>query len=363
MRSQSAARTAGTQHAARGTQHRKRSDHRVPIVILIAILALGSLWYAGFGVAQREEAKQERARQALAAARVAPPVGSEGRFNGEAAFQKLKEQCDFGPRTPGTEGHTRCLDYLVDALTPLAARVDRQSFTFRNGSRPIRMTNVIARFNPARVPAEGGWRAPKPGTGVILAAHWDTRPTADQEQDPDRRRQPILGANDGASGVAILLEYARMLKAKPAAVPVWIVLFDGEDYGPGIDRMFLGAKHFAANLPAGVPRKGVLLDMVGDKNLEIFKEVNSLQRASAVVNSVWETAERLGYRAQFNPKPGYAIQDDHLPLLDKGIAMIDVIDFDYPPWHTLGDTVDKCSAASLGIVGDVVATWTYEQKE
>jgi Zn-dependent M28 family amino/carboxypeptidase len=171
-----------------------------------------------------------------------------------------------------------------------------------------------------------------------------------------------MGANDGASGVAILLEIARMLKAKPAAVPVWIVLFDGEDYGPGVDRMFLGAKHFAANLPAGVPRVGVLLDMVGDKNLEIFKEIHSVQRASAVVNSVWETAQSLGYRAQFNPAPKYAIQDDHLPLLDRGIAMIDVIDFDYPPWHTLGDTVDKCSAASLDVVGEVVASWTYGRR-
>jgi hypothetical protein len=330
-------------------------EARVPIIILVILSALGAIWYAGFGVAQKEEARRERARQALAAATAPPSTGSEARFNGEAAFQKLKEQCDFGPRTPGTEGHTRCLDYLVRALTPLAARVDRQQFTFRDGARAIRMTNVVARFNPAS-------GSPRSGTGVILAAHWDTRPTADQEDDPERRRQPILGANDGASGVAILLEMARMLKAKPAAVPVWIVLFDGEDYGPGVDRMFLGAKHFAANLPTGVPRMGVLLDMVGDKNLEIFKEIHSVTRASAVVNSVWETAHRLGYRAHFNPQNGHLIQDDHLPLLEKGIAMIDVIDFDYPPWHTLGDTVDKCSAASLGVVGDVITTWTYEQK-
>jgi glutaminyl-peptide cyclotransferase len=342
--------TAAGAHRAPRTEHRtrSRSDHRVPIIILVVLMALGALWYTGYGIAQREEARRERARQVLA-------TTGAVRFNGEAAFQRLKEQCDFGPRVPGTEGHARCLEYLASTLTPLASRVTRQQFTFKDGPRNIRMTNLIARFNPPS--------GPKPGTGVILAAHWDTRPTADQEPDPAKRTQPILGANDGASGVAVLLEVARMLKAKPASVPVWIVLFDGEDYGPGIDRMFLGAKHFAANLPAGVPRKGVLLDMVGDKNLEIFKEVHSVQRASAVVDSFWEVAHRLGYRAFFNPEPRHVVLDDHIPLLDQGISMIDVIDFDYPPWHTLGDTVDKCSAASLGIVGDVTATWTYEQKE
>jgi hypothetical protein len=332
---------------------------RVPIIVLIVLGILGTLWYVGWGLAEKDEAQRERARQALAAARMAP-AGGETRalnssFSAVAAWGRLKEQCDFGPRAPGTDGHARCLEYLTNTLKPLANRVDPQPFTFQDGNRQIRMTNLIARFDPAS-------GSPRAGTGVILAAHWDTRPTADQEIDPGDRRRPILGANDGASGVAVLLEIARMLKARRAAVPVWIVLFDGEDYGPGIERMFLGAKHFAANLPAGVPRQGVLLDMIGDRNLEIFKEVYSVHRASTVVNSVWETAHRLGYRAQFNPNTRHAVQDDHLPLLDAGIAMIDVIDFDYPPWHTLGDTVDKCSAASLGVVGDVIATWTYERK-
>jgi Zn-dependent M28 family amino/carboxypeptidase len=145
-------------------------------------------------------------------------------------------------------------------------------------------------------------------------------------------------------------------------VPVWIVFFDGEDYGPGLDRMFLGAKYFAAHLPEGVPTKGILLDMIGDRDLKVFKEVNSVQRAGAVVDSVWETAARLGYRDQFDPALGHTISDDHLPLLDKGIAMIDIIDFDYPYWHTLGDTVDKCSPSSLKIVGEVVGAWVYAQK-
>jgi hypothetical protein len=307
---------------------------RVPIIVLVAVIAMSALWYSGYALSRR-------------------PPG----FDGEAAFQRLKEQCDFGPRVPGTEGHRRCRAYLVGALKMLTPQVEEQSFTFRDGSRDVPMTNIIARFLP---PSAAGRRTG--GAGVIVAAHWDTRPTADQEPDLARRRRPISGANDGASGVAVLLQLARMLKERPPGVPVWLVLFDGEDYGPGEDRMYLGAKHFAAHLPADVPREGVLLDMIGDRDLEVFKEIVSSQRAGAVVDRVWEIARSLGYQAQFNPARKYAISDDHLPLLDKGIAMIDVIDFDYPYWHTLGDTVDKCSPASLRVVGDVVAAWIYERR-
>jgi glutaminyl-peptide cyclotransferase len=307
---------------------------RVPIIVLAAVIAMSALWYTGHALAQR------------------PPP-----FDGGAAFQRLKEQCDFGPRVPGTEGHRKCLAYLVGALKMLTPQVEEQSFTFRDGSRDVPMTNLIARFLPPSPGARGA-----DGSGVIVAAHWDTRPTADQEPDPARRRRPIPGANDGASGVAVLLQLARMLKERPPAVPVWLVFFDGEDYGPGEDRMYLGAKQFAAHLPPGVPKVGILLDMIGDRDLEIFKEMNSAQRAGPVVDRVWEIARNLGYEVHFNPARKYSISDDHFPLLDKGIAMIDVIDFDYPYWHTLGDTVDKCSPASLRVVGDVVAAWIYERR-
>jgi glutaminyl-peptide cyclotransferase len=316
-------------------------DARVPILVLVLVGFLAAVWFTGFALSDKKAGTEVR-------------LGSTQRFSGETAFERLKEQCAFGPRVPGTDGHRKCLEYLVAALKPLASRVEEQSFSFQDGTRQIRMTNIIARF-----PGTG---SEAPGSGVLLAAHWDTRPTADQDPDPAQQRRPILGANDGASGVAVLLEAAKMLKAKKPTVPVWIVLFDGEDYGPGLDRMFLGARHFADHLPQGVPRRGVLLDMIGDRNLEVFKEVNSSLRAGAVVDSVWATAQRLGYQAQFNPATKYTISDDHLPLLDKGIAMIDVIDFDYPPWHTQGDTVDKCSAASLQTIGDVVVAWVYDQR-
>lgn len=359
-------RTPDTQ--ARGAV-RVLGEARVPIIILVALILLGVLWFAGFSSYRAEQARVHSkttksadplppaAAQAAGTKAPATPERRSG-FDQEAAFRHLKAQCDFGTRVPGTQEHTRCREYLLATLRPLAARVEQQHFWFRANGGTIRMTNLIARFpaDPKTNPR------PKAGSGVLLAAHWDTRPTADMETDPERQRKPILGANDGASGVAVLLELARLFKAKPPPVPVWIVLFDGEDYGPGTDRMFLGAKHFARNLPQGVPRQGILLDMVGDRDLEIFKEIYSVERASPVVNSVWETAHRLGYRAYFHPEPKHAVLDDHLPLLDKGIAMINIIDFDYPYWHTLEDTVDKCSAASLGVVGDVVATWTYERR-
>jgi hypothetical protein len=333
----------------------------VPIAVLAVLVLLGAVWVVGFRSFRRTPTYLGGgAPPAGQAASFQTAGGGEHRtgFDGAVAFRRLKEQCDFGPRVPGTEAHTRCKSYLVEALKPLAARVEEQPFRLRDGERTIQMANIIARFARDAKTNPGA----NPGSGVLLAAHWDTRPTADQEPELARRRQPILGANDGASGVAILLELARMLKEKPPAVPVWIVLFDGEDYGPGTDRMFLGARHFAANLPSGVPQMGVLLDMVGDKDLQIFKEINSTQRAGTVVQQVWDVAQRLGYRTQFIPTTRYSISDDHLPLLDVGIAMIDLIDFDYPYWHTLGDTVDKCSPASLTAVGDVVATWTYERR-
>lgn len=273
----------------------------------------------------------------------APPVA----FDAERAFADLKRQCEFGPRVPGTAGHRRCRDYLSQVLKENADSFEAQEFAFRDGKRSLPMANLIARWKGTRVGARG----------VILAAHWDTRPSADEESDPARRRQPILGANDGASGVAILLEVARQLKRVPPDGPVWVVLFDGEDYGPGIDRMFLGSRHFARRLPKEAPRVGVLLDMVGDADLRLPIEGYSFRRAREIVQEVWSIARGRGYGMVFVNELGPDVMDDHLPLLDAGVKMIDIIDFDYPYWHTLADTPDKCSANSLRIVGEVVIAW------
>jgi Zn-dependent M28 family amino/carboxypeptidase len=245
----------------------------------------------------------------------------------------------------------------MDTLTPLADKVERQDFSDFVRGKKLEMSNVIARWN-----GTGGSDA----GGVLLAAHWDTRPTADYEPDPDNRRKPIPGANDGASGVAVLLELARMFKSVPPSVPVMLVFFDGEDYGPGVDLMFLGSRYFANHLPAKTPKRGVLIDMIGDRDLEIPREGHSVRVAPDVVNEVYDIAERRGYGKQFPKREGGPIEDDHIPLHRKGLKIIDLIDFDYGPghswWHTLADTPDKCSPASLKAVGEVLLEWTYTRK-
>jgi glutaminyl-peptide cyclotransferase len=288
------------------------------------------------------------------------PLGRPA-FDGARSFRDLEKQVAFGPRVPGMDGHAACRDWMVETLRPLADSVERQDFTRRLDGKPKAMSNVIARWKPSAATAAGS--TPR---GVLLCAHWDTRPTADYEREPAKRRTPIPGANDGASGVAVLVEMARSFKQAPPPVPVMMVFFDGEDFGPGLDRMFLGSRYFAANMPNDTPRRGVLIDMIGDKELTIPYEANSVARAKEVVDEVYATAAKLGYQSKFPPYSFGAIEDDHIPLLDRGLKVIDLIDFSYGPshswWHTLADTPDKCSADSLKAVGEVLLEWTFRQK-
>jgi len=259
-------------------------------------------------------------------------------FDAGQAYRDLVKQCEFGPRVPGTKAHEDCAAWLIGQLKPSADSVTTQRFQVKVSGETLRLTNVIATINPK-------------GKGhVLLCAHWDSRPHADQEPDPKKRSRPVPGANDGASGVAVLLEMARVLKAHPPKQKVTMVLFDGEDYGTDVKTMLLGSRHFAAHYRGERPDFAVLLDMVGDKNLHIPKERYSVRRAGEVVERVWSAAARAGSKA-FVREIGPAVMDDHIPLLEKGIPCIDIIDFDYPYWHTTADTPDKCSAASLGQVG------------
>jgi glutaminyl-peptide cyclotransferase len=269
-------------------------------------------------------------------------------FDSGSAWSYLQAQMAFGPRPVGAPAHEKLKDYLAAELRKSSADVQLQQWTDPTINLPL--TNLIARF-------------PGKGSGsVLLAAHWDTRPIADQDPDPANHSKPIPGANDGASETAVLLQMAQVLKANPPPVTVWLVFFDGEDYGPGVDRMFLGSRYFAKNQPPGTPRKGVLLDMIGATDVMVPKEQISAQRAPAVMDEVWAAAKRAGHQAAFPDQPGDGIEDDHIPLLDAGISCIDVIDFTYAPWHTLADTADKCSASSLGVIGDTMAAWIYGQK-
>ncbi len=272
-------------------------------------------------------------------------------FDAARAFADLETQVAFGPRVPNSDAHAACLDFLKSTLDTLAEQVTLQSFdaTIAKTGEKVRLTNVIASFGMDKK------------NRILLAAHWDTRPWADMESDPDKRNQPVPGANDGASGVAVLLEIARVLKANPAPVGVDIVLFDGEDFGSQgrDDTWAVGAQYFAGKKDVRYnPFLGILLDMIGDKDLQIKKEGNSLTFAPDVVDLVWNYAGRLGIEA-FSHETIGPIMDDHVPLLQKGIPCIDLIDFDYPYWHTLEDTPDKCSPESLSAVGRVVLAVIY----
>ncbi len=276
-------------------------------------------------------------------------------FDGNRAFDLLKKQVEIGPRYPNAPGHTTASEFIQSQLKPHADGVRVQEFSQQVGAKSLKMQNILAHFNG------------KSHRWVLLAAHWDSRPIADCEIAPDKRKTPIPGANDGASGVAVLLELARMFGRHKPDVGVLMVFFDGEDYGATIDDMLLGSRYFARNLKTsaavdGKPIKidyGILLDMVGDKNLNIHQERQSVSAAPKIVEKVWSAAKELGYKDKFIPTVKYSIQDDHTPLIAAGIKCIDVIDFDYGPWHTLEDTPDRCSAESLKVVGEVIAKVVY----
>lgn len=284
----------------------------------------------------------------------APPAAC---FDGARAYTRLKELCAFGPRVPGSEAARKSGDWLIaqlralgDELTvlpfPVKVRAahplaQRKPALARSG---LTMRNIVCRFRPAAK------------RRLLLMAHWDCRPFADMERDKTLRQRPVPGANDAGSGVAVLLELARCLKMKAPAMGVDIVLVDGEDFGPQghLEEYFLGSRAYAASLAAPLPEAGVLLDMVGDRDLRIPWEPYSRQAAPELMERVWSLAEGLGYGQVFVNEPGPAVQDDHLQLIRRGVPMIDLIDFDYPRWHTTRDTPEACSAASLEAVGRVV---------
>lgn len=226
------------------------------------------------------------------------------------------------------------------------ARLQPFEHTWSKTAKPVKMWNVIAEQN---------WENAK--VRVALFAHWDTRPTADMETSMARQAMPIPGANDGASGVAVLLELMRVFKDVKSDVGIQYVFLDGEDLGPDLDEMFLGAKAYAKAMPTPKPQYGILLDMIGDKDLRVPIEPNSYGYAPDLVRALYRHAQDTGLGKTFPNVFGDRIEDDHIPLNQAGLPTIDLIDFDYPAWHTLGDTPDKCSPESLGKVGHLLETW------
>ena len=271
-------------------------------------------------------------------------------FDEDRAFQDLLTQCDFGPRNPGSDGHRECGDWLIETLRDLTSDVVPQHFAYVSRARKdtMRLMNVIARFQSHLKDK------------IVIGAHWDTRPWADMDPNPDFRTTPILGANDGASGVAVLLELARLFSQHPPPVSVELVFFDGEDSGieGSMDEWALGSRYYGMNLIGELPRWGVVVDIVGEIDAVYSVEIQSQELAPRLVRALWGLAEKLQIY-NFDPNPGPAVWDDHIMLNRYGIPSVDIIDFDYQYWHTLEDTPDKCSPQSLDNVGTVLVHWIY----
>lgn len=268
-------------------------------------------------------------------------------FSGDAAHALLRRQVEFGPRVAGMAGHAAQLGWMTRHMRDRADTVIVQPFVHNasDGNR-LEMSNVFARFNTAA------------RDRILLIAHWDTRPRADM--DDERPDEPIAGANDGASGTAVLMELANVLNSHSPPIGVDILLVDGEDYGPGGGDMYLGAKYFAANQPQDFrPLYGILVDMVGDRDPRYPIESNSYRFAPEVVERVWSVAEQLGLGRMFPRTDGGAVMDDHIPLNQAGIRTINIIDFDYEHWHTHGDIVENTSPVGLEAVGRVLTALIY----
>lgn len=289
------------------------------------------------------------AKEGSAAQREASVGATSTGFDGNAAYNYAKAQFDFGPRVPGTPAAKAGGDWIIRQMRARADTVIVQSFTHTTaGGKKLPLRNILARFRP-ELPER-----------ILYVTHWDSRPIAESAATEAEKKMPTPGANDGASGVGMFVALADVLKRTKPNVGVDLLFTDGEDYGefgpPEVD-VLIGSKYFAAHLPAPgyKPLYGVLWDMIGDKDLRIPYEMFSFQRAPEVVSRVWQTAADMGYGDVFVQESGGEINDDHIPLLNAGMRVIDVIDLTYPPHHTPHDTMDKISARSLAIVGDVAA--------
>jgi len=312
----------------------------VAVVVGCSLTAGYMVFFAGHGPNGNAEAAVSRLRL------------EDIPFNGTRAYEYVKQLCALGRRPSGSPGMAAQQRLLTEHFRKCGGQVEMQQFRVRHpvDGSPVPMANLIVRWHP-----ESRER-------ILLCAHYDTLPypMLDREQP----HGTFIGANDGASGVAVLMELANEMPQLPLKYGVDFVLFDGEEFiFDHNDRFFLGSEYFARGY-AQNPRQhryrwGVLLDMIGDKDLQIYQERNSMwwKDTRPLVEDIWATARRLGVR-EFIARKKYSVRDDHLPLHNTGkIPCIDVIDFDYPPWHTRADTPENCSALSLAKVGWVIREW------
>ncbi len=281
---------------------------------------------------------------------VEPPV-----FDGQRAYQYLVEQVDFGPRVPGSESSAKCRDYFYQHFRSLGVEADSQKFVFFDpySQQNIPMVNVIASFRSS---------ANDESPGIVLMAHYDSRPRTDFAENPELLDKPIDGANDGASGVAVLMELANLFAETPPAGNVDLVFVDGEDWGKSGDHFLymIGSKEFAKTDIRDKYRFGIVIDMIGESDQQIYRENFSERYAKDLNDMVFGTARQLGLTT-FIDTVRYPVMDDHLSLNIAGVPAIDLIDFDYPYWHTEYDTPDKCSAGALANVGRLLAYIAYNK--
>ncbi|MEX2603023.1 MAG: M28 family peptidase [Gracilimonas sp.] len=284
-------------------------------------------------------------------------------FSADSAYQFVQQQVDFGPRVPNTEAHKKAMAYFENKFREYAGSnsVFTQKFTAQGYNETLELGNVIAAFNTSSPDR------------IMLSAHWDSRPRADM--DSAREEEAILGADDGGSGVAVLLELARMFSENPPPIGVDIVLFDGEDYGKSgsLELYFLGSRYWSKNppVPGYNPRFGILLDMVGAKGAQFPKEQYSVSYAPNLINEVWNIADEKGYDNFFLNEKGAAVSDDHVIVNEQArIPIINIINHSRsergaavfgPHWHTHNDNMEIISRETLQAVGDVMAELIYNR--
>lgn len=281
-------------------------------------------------------------------------------FSADSAYAYVARQVEFGPRVPGSDAHKRCGDWLVSKLKETGAEVTEQTATLTtfDGTK-IPMRNIFARINP-----EAEKR-------ILLLAHWDSRPWADHDSDPEKRKMPVDGANDGASGTGVLLELARVLSATNGNTGIDILLCDAEDWGEesNDESWAMGARYFAANPiePSYIPSAAILLDMVGASDATFMREYFSQLANPALADEIWSLAKSLGHEKMFVNRMGSAINDDHVELIKAGIPTIDIIDYRegsgfFSGWHTTADNMDCISKETLGAVGCILETYIKKEK-
>jgi glutamine cyclotransferase-related protein len=344
-----------------------KKSMKITLGVAVAALAIGGLHYY-----KNADSKVQNIEETEEVAKV-NPVGPS--FNADSAYAFTKAQCDFGPRDMNTRGHDLCGEWIVSKFKEYGCKVTTQTATLAgyDGTK-LRSRNIMASINPEAT------------TRILLCAHWDSRPWADNDPDSANWRKPILAANDAASGVAVMLELARIIgkskdeKAFNKQLGIDFVCFDAEDWGTpqwadvadNADSWALGAQYWSKNLPQGYEaRYGILLDMVGGVGAKFYREGMSMQYAPEIVKKVWRAAREVGFGSYFPKEDGGVITDDHVPVNQFAkIPTIDIIPYYAdcqqssfgPTWHTLADNMENIDKNTLKAVGQTLVQVIYKEK-